>query len=146
MLQYFFQYCQMAQNQPKSHFLFHRNVSMRNSYIMILIPTHTSKVPTSLFALWATSDIFSSHSKKTSINQILVFIVAARIIVHTSYLSVLDFFKSVCHDIDFWTWFLNLIFHLFQTWLLLPAVQLAKIKFQIDKKSSWKISFVKYIS
>ena len=26
----FFQYCQPAQNQPKSHFLFHKKVSLRN--------------------------------------------------------------------------------------------------------------------
>ena len=28
----FFQYCQAAQNQPKSHFLFHKNVSLRDFY------------------------------------------------------------------------------------------------------------------
>ena len=34
--QFFFQYCQSAQNQLKSHFLFHKNVSLRNFYIMTL--------------------------------------------------------------------------------------------------------------
>ena len=29
---------------------------------------------------------------------------------HSPYLSVLDFLKSLFHEIDFWTWFLNLIF------------------------------------
>jgi hypothetical protein len=32
----FFQYCQPAQNQLKSHFLFHKNVSLRDFYIMTL--------------------------------------------------------------------------------------------------------------
>ena len=34
--QYFFQYCQPAQNQPNSHFLFHKNVSLRDFYIITL--------------------------------------------------------------------------------------------------------------
>ena len=34
----FFQYCQPAQNLPKSHFLFHKNVSLRDFYIMTLPP------------------------------------------------------------------------------------------------------------
>ena len=34
---FFFQYCQRAQNHPKSHFLFHENVSRRDFYIMTLI-------------------------------------------------------------------------------------------------------------
>ena len=29
-----------------------------------------------------------------------------------TYLSVLDFLESLFHEIDFWTWFLNLIFEL----------------------------------
>ena len=33
---FFFQYCQPAQNQPKSHILFHKNVSLRDFYIMTL--------------------------------------------------------------------------------------------------------------
>ncbi len=33
---FFFQYCQLAQNQPKSHFLFHKNVSL-DFYIMTLV-------------------------------------------------------------------------------------------------------------
>ena len=33
---FFFQYCQPAQNQPKSHFLFHKNDSLRDFYIIIL--------------------------------------------------------------------------------------------------------------
>ena len=32
----FFQYCQPAQNQPKSHILIHKNVSLRDFYIMPL--------------------------------------------------------------------------------------------------------------
>ena len=32
----FFQYCQPAQNQPKSHILFHKNVSLHDFYIMTL--------------------------------------------------------------------------------------------------------------
>ena len=31
---HFFQYCQPAQNQPKSHFLFHKNISLRDFYTM----------------------------------------------------------------------------------------------------------------
>ena len=34
--QFFFQYCQPAQNQPKSHFLFHKNASRCDFYIMTL--------------------------------------------------------------------------------------------------------------
>ena len=30
----FIQYCQLAQNQPKSHILFHKNGSLRDFYIM----------------------------------------------------------------------------------------------------------------
>ena len=30
---FFFQYCQPAQNQPKSHILFHKNGSLRDFYI-----------------------------------------------------------------------------------------------------------------
>ena len=37
--QLFFQYCQPAQNQPKSHFLFHKNPSLLNFYIMTLMRT-----------------------------------------------------------------------------------------------------------
>ena len=37
----FFQHCQPAQNLPKSHFLFHKNVSLRDFYIMTLIRTLT---------------------------------------------------------------------------------------------------------
>ena len=33
----FFQHCQPAQNLPKSHFLFHKNVSLRDFYIMTLV-------------------------------------------------------------------------------------------------------------
>ena len=33
----FFQYCQPAQNQPKSHILFHKNVSLRGFYILTLL-------------------------------------------------------------------------------------------------------------
>ena len=36
-LHLFFQYCQPAQNQPKSHFRFCKNVSLRDFYIMTLI-------------------------------------------------------------------------------------------------------------
>ena len=32
----FFQYCQLAQNQPKCHFLFHKNPSLRDFYILTL--------------------------------------------------------------------------------------------------------------
>ena len=35
---FFFQYCQPVQNQPKSHFVFHKNVSLHNFYIMTLSP------------------------------------------------------------------------------------------------------------
>ena len=35
----FFQYSQPAQNQPKSHFLFHKNVSLHNFYTMTLLLT-----------------------------------------------------------------------------------------------------------
>ena len=31
--QFLFQYCQPSQNQPKSHILFHKNVSLRDFYI-----------------------------------------------------------------------------------------------------------------
>ena len=34
---FFFQYFQPAKNQPKSHFLFHKNVSLRDFYIMTLL-------------------------------------------------------------------------------------------------------------
>ena len=34
----FFQYCQPAQNQPKSHIRFHKNGSLRDFYIMIQKP------------------------------------------------------------------------------------------------------------
>ena len=33
---FFFQYCQPAQNQPKSHILFHKNGSLEDFYIMTL--------------------------------------------------------------------------------------------------------------
>ena len=33
---FFFQYCQSAQYRPKSHLLFHKNVSLRDFYIMTL--------------------------------------------------------------------------------------------------------------
>ena len=33
---YFFQFCKPAQNQPKSHILFHKNGSLRNFYTMNL--------------------------------------------------------------------------------------------------------------
>ena len=33
---FFYPYCQVAQNQPKSNFLFHKNVSQRDFYIMTL--------------------------------------------------------------------------------------------------------------
>ena len=33
---FFFQYCQPAQNQPRSHFLFHNDDSLRDFYIMTL--------------------------------------------------------------------------------------------------------------
>ena len=35
---FFFQYCQPAQNQPKSYFLFHKNVSLRNFFISKINP------------------------------------------------------------------------------------------------------------
>ena len=35
----FFQYCQWAKNQPKSHILFHKKGSLRNFYIMTLVMT-----------------------------------------------------------------------------------------------------------
>ena len=35
------QYCQPAQNQPKSYFLFHKNVSLRDFYIMTLATDNT---------------------------------------------------------------------------------------------------------
>ena len=35
--QFFFHYCQLAQNQPKSHFLSHKNVSLHDSCVMTLI-------------------------------------------------------------------------------------------------------------
>ena len=41
---HFFQYCQPAQDQPKSHFLFHKNVSLRDFYIMTL---HTDELSNS---------------------------------------------------------------------------------------------------
>ena len=31
---FFFHYCQLAQNQPKAHILFHKNGSLRDFYIM----------------------------------------------------------------------------------------------------------------
>ena len=43
----------------------------------------------------------------------------------------LYFLKSIFHEIDFWTWFLQ------------ASTQAVKIKFEIDKKSSSKINFVK---
>ena len=43
---FFFQYCQLAQNQTKSHILFHKNGSQRDFYIMtLLLPLN--KVPCS---------------------------------------------------------------------------------------------------
>ena len=59
---------------------------------------------------------------------------------YSPYLSVLDFLKSLFHEIDFRTWFLNMIFFLFWT-SFLQATQAVKIKFEIDKKSSSKIKF-----
>ena len=39
-----FQYCQPAQNQPKSHILFHKNGSLRDFYIMTaLISNYNEK-------------------------------------------------------------------------------------------------------
>ena len=39
-----FQYCQLAQNQPKSHILFDRNVSPRDLYKITLISHRITKV------------------------------------------------------------------------------------------------------
>ena len=41
---FFFQYCQPAQNQPKSHILFHKNGYLRDFYIMTLVVTITHKL------------------------------------------------------------------------------------------------------
>ena len=57
----------------------------------------------------------------------------------TPYPSVLDFSKSLFHEIDFWTWFLNMIFCLFGTWFLM-ATQAVKIKFEIHKNQVQKLS------
>jgi hypothetical protein len=65
---------------------------------------------------------------------IFPFVILTSTICHSTYLSVLDFFKSLFHEIDFWIWFLNLIF----------ASYTVKIKFEIDKKSSSKINFMNY--
>ena len=37
---FFFQYCQLAQNQPKPHILFHKNDPLHDFYIMALILTY----------------------------------------------------------------------------------------------------------
>ena len=51
----FFQYCQPAQNLPKSNFLFHKNVSLRDFYIMTLSVIHRGSdsvvSPRSLFSI-----------------------------------------------------------------------------------------------
>ena len=39
---FFFQSCQPAQNLPKTHFLFHKNVSLHDFYIMTLHPPHST--------------------------------------------------------------------------------------------------------
>ena len=41
---FFFHYSQPAQNQPKSHFLLHKNFSLHNFYIMTLILTYFAKL------------------------------------------------------------------------------------------------------
>ena len=46
---HFFQYCLLAQNQPKYHFLFHKNVSLRDIYIMTL---NRAVVYASLWPIW----------------------------------------------------------------------------------------------
>ena len=67
-------------------------------------------------------------------------------LLHTSYLSVLDFLKSVSHKIDFWTWFF-VYFKLDSTACVvcknqLPNRQKIKFKNQVQKSSS-KLNFVK---
>ena len=52
-----FQHYQPAQNQPKSHFLFHENVYLRDFYIMTLIPVAKLYIPSTLnidLILWHT--------------------------------------------------------------------------------------------
>ena len=46
----FFQYCQTAQNQPKSQFLFYKKVSLRDFYIMTLVMRHSIFVKYVIFA------------------------------------------------------------------------------------------------
>ena len=50
----FFQYCQPAQNQHKYHFLFHKNVSLRDFYVSTLL-VHTWRIP------WKHETSSSSH-------------------------------------------------------------------------------------
>ena len=47
--------CQLAQNQPKSHFLFHKNVSLHNFYTMTLVKSECEK------CLQFYMDLFTSH-------------------------------------------------------------------------------------
>ena len=64
---FFFQYSQPAQNQPKSHFLFHKNVSLRDFYIMTLI---TCTHPVSLATL-ASSRVCSDAANCFRLNLLL---------------------------------------------------------------------------
>ena len=50
--QFFFQYCQIAQNQPKSQFMFDKNWSPRDLCIMILYLSHSS----SSLLYWVNTD------------------------------------------------------------------------------------------
>ena len=44
LAQIFFQYCQPAQNQPKSQFLFHKNYSPRDLCVMTLAESRREQV------------------------------------------------------------------------------------------------------
>ena len=62
----------------------------------------------------------------------------------TSYLSVLDFLKSIFHEIDFWTWFLS-ISNLMFTACVACKNEVPKMKFknQVQKSISWNTDFKK---
>ena len=60
--QFFFQYCQPAQNQPKSHFLFYKNVSLGDFYIMTLIGTMSSDSPP--LNCFRITDLMGKHTMK----------------------------------------------------------------------------------
>ena len=63
--QFLFQYCQMNQNQPKSHFLFHKNVSLRD------YNDFDSKCVW-IFIFWRISVLIRSANDQSFLKQFLI--------------------------------------------------------------------------